>query len=573
MTALALAKKEIQRLLKPYFGEAEIKIDLPPSQYVADFSVPVFSLAKEHKKSPGAIATELASALVLEGSYFSLVEAQGGFLNFSLNKTRYIQQVFEDLKNPRYGVPKGTVPMRVVIDYSSPNAAKEMHVGHLRSTVIGDSLHRLYDFLGHEVIAQNHFGDWGTQFGMLIEYLLEHQTDLSAPISIGDLNVLYQMAKQKDDSDPDFSERARKRVVLLQQGDKTTRDLWQALIQESIRHCNEVYHRLGVLLKDTDLKSESAYNDELPRIVDELKSAGLVTQDNGAQCIFLPEFEKNGKPVPMIIQKSDGGFLYHTTDLAALKYRITHLKANRIFYVVDIRQSDHFKMLFSAAKKAGWLTDEVQATHVAFGTILGKDNKPFKTREGGTVRLIDLLHESIKRAQDLIHEKDTPLSEDEKDTLADQLGIGAVKYADLSSDRKNDYVFDWDRLLSFDGNTAPYLQYAFVRIQSLLQKAGSFSATRDMLDNLLDDKEFALIKKIADFPDIIQKSAERLEPHHMAVYLFGLAQAFTHFYDVLPIMKAASDEERVSRLWLSEQVARIISLSLQILGIESPARM
>lgn len=575
MYTITKVKQAIQDLLAPHFGEMDIKIDVPPAPFVGDFAVPVFALAKTQKMAPPAIAKILSESLDLSGTFFQRVEPQGGFLNFILDPVLTLQSIEADFKRlgMHYGRPEGLSSEVVVVDYSSPNVAKEMHVGHLRSTVIGDSLRRLNDFLGHTVIAQNHLGDWGTQFGMLIEYLVDDQIDLSQPQAIGDLNELYQKAKQRDDSDKDFSERARKRVVLLQGGDENTLKIWHSLIDVSMVHFNEAYRRLGVLLQNTDVRAESSYNADLKPTVEQLKQMGLTTVSEGAVCIFLEGFEREGKPTPMIIQKSDGGYLYHTTDLATLKHRLFTLHATRILYVVDVRQADHFKMLFAAGKKAGWLDAGQTLNHVSFGTILGKDNKPFKTREGGTVKLSDLLSEAVRRAEALITLKNSNLSPDEIDRLAVQVGIGALKYADLSGDRKNDYVFDWDRMLSFEGNTAPYLQYAAVRIHSLLEKAGAQDFNNLDVSLLVDEKEIALSKKLAEFSEVIFKATDRCEPHIIATYLYSLAQSFTGFYDAVPILKTEELTIKITRLWLCARVLQVLKQGLYFLGIECPERM
>jgi arginyl-tRNA synthetase len=578
MYAISSAKKTLRMLLAFYFEGEEMKIEKPPFSDKGDIAVPIFVLSKKLKKPPTVIAAELAGSLSLENTEFDRVVAEGGFLNFFLNPVTYTEAVMQGSERPDYGVPDNITPERIVLDYSSPNVAKEMHVGHLRSTVIGDALRRIYTFVGHTVIAQNHLGDWGTQFGMLIEHLIDTQLDPLALTHIGDLNALYQAAKQRDDAEPDFKERARKRVVLLQQGDALTLRIWQSLTQESMRHFNAVYHRLGVLLTDNDLKPESAYNAALQDTVAKLTALGLITEDAGALCIFLPGFEREGKPVPLILQKTDGGFLYATTDLAALYYRFNTLKADRLLYVVDVRQGDHFKMLFAAAQKAHWLP-EGQATHVAFGTILGKDNKPFKTREGGTVRLSDLLDEAVKRADALIVAKNPDISEADRQKLAEQVGIGALKYADLHNDRRNDYVFDWDRLLSFDGNTAPYLQYAAVRLQSLLHKALVTPANGVPSSQAVtpakagvQSSEFNLVKKLSEFPEIIEKILQTQEPHLLTTYLFTLAQTFTTFYDAVPILKAP-EVERLFRLRLCQFTLKVLTRGLGLLGIECPKKM
>ncbi len=605
MYAISSAKKTLRTLLASHFEGTVMKIETPPSPDKGDWAVPVFVLSKKLKKSPAAIANELVNQLSLKNTEFDRVVAEGGFLNFFLNPVTYTAAVMQDAARSEYGVPDLLTPERIVIDYSSPNVAKEMHVGHLRSTVIGDTLRRVYTFMGHTVIAQNHLGDWGTQFGMLIEHLIDTQPDPLVLTHISDLNALYQAAKQRDDKDPDFKERARKRVVLLQQGDALTVRIWQSLTQESMRHFNAVYRRLGVLLTEADLRPESAYNPVLKDTVDNLKNLGLTTEDAGAVCIFLPGFEREGKPIPLILQKTDGGFLYATTDLAALYYRFNTLKADRLLYVVDVRQGDHFKMFFAAAQKAHWL-EEGRAIHVAFGTILGKDNKPFKTREGGTVRLSDLLDEAVKRAETLIMTKNPDISEADRQKLAEQVGIGALKYADLHNDRRNDYVFDWDRLLSFDGNTAPYLQYAVVRLRSLLHKAqagvqqGYVTPAQAGVQSNTDwipasagmtlaqagvqqghvtpaqagvqSLEFNLVKKLSEFPEILDRMLQTQEPHLLTTYVFTLAQTFTTFYDALPILKAP-EPERLFRLQLCQFTLSVLTRGLGLLGIECPERM
>jgi arginyl-tRNA synthetase len=459
----------------------------------------------------------------------------------------------------------------VVVDYSSPNVAKEMHVGHLRSSVIGDALVRVLSRLGHGVVRQNHLGDWGTQFGMLIEHLSE--VGFSGE-GIGDLNELYREAQGRFEADTSFAERARARVVALQAGHEETRSTWQGLVAESERHFESVYRRLGVLLTHDDVRGESFYNALLDETVSALSEKGLLREDQGALCAFPPGFVgRDGEPLPMIVRKSDGGYGYAATDLAALRYRVENLGASRIAYVVDARQSSHFAMLFSVAREVGWLSERVRAEHVSFGTILGEDNRPFRTREGDTVRLADLLDEAVERAARIVAEKSPDLSDTEQAAVAEAVGIGAVKYADLANDRVKDYVFSWSRMLAMDGNTAPYLQYAHARIQSILRKAtaeGGGGAGPAVIEH---PAERALALELLAFDGAVRATAEHLQPHRLCTYLFELASAFTAFYEACPVLRADTDEVRASRLLLCEVTAAVLQDGLGLLGIAAPHRM
>ena len=538
----------------------------------ADFQAnAAMKLAKSVGVSPrdfaAAVAEELAGAVEL-----SAVEVAGpGFLNLHLDD-EWVASLVGSLSGSMSGAAAPS-PSTVVVDYSSPNVAKEMHVGHLRSTVIGDALVRLLSFLGHRVVRQNHLGDWGTQFGMLIEHLLDSGL---AGGPVADLNALYQEAKRRFDADPSFAERARGRVVSLQAGDPETLALWQGLVEESERHFEQVYSLLGVLLTVDDIRGESFYNSLLEPTVTELDSLGLTKVDDGALCVFPPGFSgREGEPMPLIVRKSDGGFGYAATDLAALRYRVRDLGADWVVYVVDARQSQHLSMVFAVAEMAGWLGSSsssavaARAEHVSFGTVLGGDNRPFKTRSGETVRLLDLLEEAVARATVAVEAKNPSLSPEEKDAVARAVGIGAVKYADLSSDRVKDYVFEWDRMLSFDGNTAPYLQYAHARIRSILRRVEG-SAGPVLLG---EPSERALALELLSFPSAVMAAAEHLQPHRLCTYLFELASAFTGFYEACSVLRAESEGVRASRLTLCGATAETLSVGLGLLGIDAPERM
>ncbi len=533
-------------------------------------------LAKQLGQNPRQVATALVEKLDLQDLAEKVEIAGPGFLNITLRADAVASAVTLALTDPRLGVPP-SAPQTVVIDYSGPNVAKEMHVGHLRSTIIGDALARVLEFLGHRVIRQNHLGDWGTQFGMLIEHLVEIGFDPSHPHPISDLNALYQESKRKDDSNPDFAQRARQRVVLLQRGDAPTRALWQALIHASTAHFNEAYHRLGVLLSDQDIRAESAYNDDLPGVIAALREAGLLRESQGAQVVFPAGFaDADGNPLPMIVQKSDGGFLYATTDLAAARYRIQQLAADRLVYVTDSRQTDHFRMVFWALRTANWAPEAVRLDHVPFGTVLGRDRKPFKTREGGTVKLIDLINEAEARAQAVIDAREAELTAEERQQVAHAVGIGALKYADLSSDRIKDYVFDWDRMLAMEGNTAPYLQNAYVRVQSIFRKGsidGAALAGDGQTLTLTEPAEKTLALRLLQLPTVVASVAETLEPHRLCGYLYEVAAAYHQFYEQCPVLTASDDTARRTRLKLCRLTAQVLKQGLALLGIEVVERM
>lgn len=536
------------------------------------------SLGKTLGKKPREIGEEIAGALKNSAAaeLFELIEVAGpGFINLKLSRealNRSVRAMFED---PRLGVPAKPHPDRVVVDYSSPNLAKEMHIGHLRSSIIGDAICRVLTLSGDSVIRQNHLGDWGTQFGMLLEHLIDTGWDKDGDHSISDLNALYQDAKRRFDADPAFADRSRNRVVALQAGEEQALTLWRQLIDESVRHMNSVYQKLGLLLEPSDIRPESFYNPQLGPVVSDLRAASVLVEDQGAQVVFPDGFKnKEGEPLPLIVQKRDGGFGYAATDLAAVRFRVSELKANRIVYVVDARQADHFAQVFWTLRRAGWVPPETQLEHVAFGTILGEDKKPFKTRSGGTVRLEEVLDDATERALTVIAEKNQELPLAEQRQLAAAVGIGAVKYADLSSERIKDYVFDWQRMLALEGNTAPYLQNAHVRIHSILRRGEISSAELRAEDLVLDDPaERALGIELLQFPQTIESVARSLEPHRLCNYLYGLASGYHTFYERCSVLKADTEATRKSRLALSYLVARTLHCGLNLLGIEAIERM
>jgi len=587
------------------------------------------ALAKRLGASPREVAQRVVEQLKEDAELAAMAEtpeiAGPGFINFTLRPEWVAERLGEVNRvapdgQDRLGVEPTAEPETVVVDYSAPNLAKEMHVGHLRSTIIGDALLRMLEFAGHTVVRQNHVGDWGTQFGMLITHmldvcardLLDEKGNVAGPAidaeSMGDLEEFYRQAKVRFDTDPDFRERSRQAVVLLQSGDPHTLQLWGAFREVSLDHCGAVYRRLHVLLTDNDVRGESAYNDVLPDIVQALQEKGLLTESEGAKCVFLqseipnPKSEipsgkplfanKDGEPLPLIVQKSDEGYLYATTDLAAIAFRTGCLpeirnpkseirnenspKASRVLYVVDARQSLHFQMVFECAYQAGFAErGRHELVHVAFGTMMGSDGKPFKTREGGTVKLMDLLDEAESRAYDLVSEKNPDLPEHEKREIARKVGIGGVKYADLAQNRTSDYVFSWDKMLSLAGNTAPYMQYAYARIRSIFRKGEHDEAeTRGDASPIPvpDPAEAALGKMLLRFPETLDRALADYRPNVLAAYLYDLAQAFTAFYDACPVLKSP-EPTRTHRLRLCDLTARVIAKGLNLLGIETAERM
>lgn len=544
----------------PRFGDFQANVAMP--------------LGKAMGQPPRKLAEAIAGH-IQQGELLSAVAVAGpGFINLTVSEALLAQAMSSMLADPRLLVPTASDPSCVVIDYGSPNCAKEMHIGHLRSSIIGDAISRVLEFRGDRVIRQNHLGDWGTQFGMLLELLLERGwSQKQEAAAISDLDELYREAKQRFDRDAEFSERARTRVVKLQAGDAVTLGLWRRLIEESIRHMNAVFALLGVKLSNDDIRPESFYNPQLPQVVADLRAVGALVESEGAQVVFPEGFkDREGEPLPMIVQKRDGGFGYAATDLAAARYRVDQLGANRVIYVVDARQSDHFAMLFKVLAAVGW-SKAARFEHVAFGTILGKDKKPFKTREGGTVRLVEVLDEATRRAGQSVDEKQEGLSPDERNQLARQVGVGAVKYADLSSDRVKDYVFDWDRMLALEGNTAPYLQNAHVRIRSIFRKGEIDDAQLEPAALRIEaPQERALALHLTRFAWCIEQVSGSLEPHRLCGYLYELASAYHSFYEHCPVLKAEG-QTRTSRLALSALTGRTLARGLELLGIAAIEKM
>ena len=540
---------------------------------VADYQVnAAFELAKRLGRNPREVAAELVEALDVADVCSSVEVAGPGYVNLVLSDEHIAAEVVALLADDRLGVRAAAHPETVVVDYSAPNVAKEMHVGHLRSTVIGDAVVRLLASLGHTTIRQNHLGDWGTPFGMLIEHIADIGEDEAAhELSIGDLDGFYRAARQKFDADPAFAERSRARVVELQAGDPRTLELWRLLVAESTSYFSSVYEKLGVTLTADDYAGESSYNDGLAPVVDELREKGLLVTDAGAECVFPPGFVgREGEPQPVIVRKSDGGYGYAATDLAAIRHRLVDLGATWVLYVVGAPQATHLAQIFAVAEMAGWLAPPARAEHVAFGSVLGSDGKIFRTREGGTVKLADLLDDAVARAAALVAEKSTDLDAEEQATVARSIGIGAVKYADLSSDRIKDYTFDWERMLALTGNTAPYLQYAHARIRSILRNAGDPPPTEVLA--LTEPAERDLALAVLGFDGAVHAAAERLAPHRLCTYLFDLASTFTTFYEACPVLR--SDEPvRSSRLTLCRATAEVLATGLGMLGIDAPQRI
>ncbi|MBS1209177.1 MAG: arginine--tRNA ligase [Proteobacteria bacterium] len=528
----------------------------------------VMGAAKARKMNPRQLATEVLAKLDLAGIASKVEIAGPGFINITLAPEYLAGLSNLALTDANMGVPHPPA-QRVVVDYSSPNLAKEMHVGHLRSTIIGDALARVLRFMGHEVIAQNHVGDWGTQFGMLTAYLIE--AEQAGDVALSDLEDFYRRAKQRFDEDEVFATHARECVVKLQGGDAQVNALWQKFLDVSLHHCEALYAKLGVGLKREDVRGESAYNDDLPVVVADLQAKGLAVESEGAQVVFLDEFKnKDGEAQAYIVQKQGGGYLYATTDLAAVRYRAGTLHADRVLYVVDARQALHFQQMFTLSRKAGYAPAGMSLEHVGFGVMLGEDGKPFKTRSGGTVKLADLLEEAEQRAYALVSEKNQEMPAEERAVIAKAVGIGAVKYADLSKNRNSDYVFSWDSMLSFEGNTAPYLQYAYTRIASVFRRVETFDTRAPIIIN--DEAERQLALALARFAEALQTVARETMPHFLCAYLYELATQFMRFYEACPVLKSEGSV-RDSRLRLCELTARTLKTGLGLLGIETLEQM
>ncbi len=557
------------------FDELEPGADpvLRPSDR-SDFQVNgVMSLAKRLGRNPREVAEEIVERVQLD--HVATVEVAGpGFLNLTLTPEFLSAQVASLVDDPRMGVVTAGRTHRVVIDYSAPNVAKEMHVGHLRSTVIGDALHRMYRFKGHHVIPRNHVGDWGTPFGMLIEHLLDvgEETAIDS-LSIGDLDSFYRAARVKFDESEDFRERSRARVVTLQGGDPETLRLWRILVDQSVAYFSEVYGKLDILLRASDVVGESFYNGALESVVEDLDARGLLVDSDGAACVFPPGFtNRDGEPLPVIVRKRDEGFGYAATDLAAIRDRVDTLHADEILYVVGTPQAQHFEMVFAVAKMAGWLPDHVRCEHVNFGNVLGPDRKMFKTRKGETVKLVGLLDEAIDRADAELRERDANLSGDERRALATVVARAAVKYADLSTERQRDYVFDLDRMVAFEGDTGPYLAYAHARIRSIFRRLDAPYEPVVAIFTLAHPAERVLAMGLLGFPEAFAHALDALAPHRLCAYLFDLAQRFTSFYEACPVL-SADETTRDERLALCDLTSRTLALGLELLGIDAPERM
>ena len=559
----------------PEHCEAHVTLSTRPG--FGDFQANgAMAAAKQLKTNPRELAQKIVEQLDLTGIASQVEIAGPGFINIHLSDDYLASQLSEVAASPQLGIETAEHPQTVVVDYSGPNLAKEMHVGHLRSTIIGDTVVRVLETLGHNVIRQNHMGDWGTQFGMLIAELEEQLGEgEAAELALGDLESFYQQAKKHFDDDDAFAAKARDYVVKLQSGDTHCRKLWQQFIDISIAHSEEIYSSLNVTLKHENIRAESAYNDDLPDIVKALKDQELAREDQGAEVVFLEELaDKNGNPSPVIVQKSGGGYLYATTDLAALRYRSQQLDADRVLYFIDARQSLHMKQVFTVARKAGFVNEHISLEHHPFGTMMGKDGKPFKTRTGGTVKLAELLVEAQQRATDLVREKNPSLPVDELSDIGRKVGIGAVKYADLSKTRTNDYIFDWDAMLSFEGNTAPYLQYAYSRINSIFAKAGIDSASATNIAAISAPQEKALAMKLLQFSETLQQVAQDAYPHVLCNYLYELASAYMSFYEHCPVLKDGVEETtRNDRLTLCNLTANTLEKGLGLMGIDVMERM
>ena len=533
----------------------------------------MMAVAKSLGMPPRQLAEKVLEQLDLNGIARKVEIAGPGFINIFLEPAWLAQQVDSVLAAPKLGVAD-VKPQTIVIDYSAPNVAKEMHVGHVRSTIIGDAAVRTLEFLGHNVIRANHVGDWGTQFGMLIAFLEKQQNEHHEDIALADLEAFYREAKRTYDEDPAFAERARGYVVKLQGGDEYCRTMWKKLVDITMSQNQLIYDRMNVTLTRKDVMGESLYNDMLPGIVADLKAKGMAVESEGATVVFLDEYKnKEGEPMGVIIQKKDGGYLYTTTDIACAKYRYETLHADRVLYYIDSRQHQHLMQAWTIVRKAGYVPESVSLEHHMFGMMLGKDGKPFKTRAGGTIKLSDLLDEAVDRATKLVAEKNPDMPADELNKLANIVGIGAVKYADLSKSRTTDYIFDWDNMLAFEGNTAPYMQYAYTRVLSVFRKAGIDENGISGSTLIAEDREAALAVRLLQFEETITQVARDGTPHVMCAYLYDLAGLFSGFYEHCPILSAEDEATKQSRLRLALLTAKTLKQGLDTLGIETVERM
>lgn len=540
----------------------------------------ILALAKKAKANPRELAAEVV-ARITTGDLIKDVEVSGpGFLNITVADRAITENLAARYADgERLGVPLKADAGTTVVDYAQPNVAKEMHVGHLRSAVIGDALRSMLDFTGEKTIGRHHIGDWGTQFGMLIQYLFEHPGELAPADEVdgeqamSNLNRVYKASRALFDADEEFKERARRRVVALQSGDKETLELWQQFVDESKVYFYSVFEKLDMEIRDEEIVGESAYNEGMPETARLLEEMGVAVRSEGALVVFFDDIRgKDDQPVPLIVQKADGGFGYAASDLTAIRNRVSDLHATTLLYVVDVRQSLHFKMVFETARRVGWLNDDVTAHNMGYGTVLGADGKPFKTREGETVRLEDLLDEAVQRAAEVVREKARDLTEEEIQERAAQVGIGAVKYADLSTSPSRDYKFDLDQMVSLNGDTSVYLQYAYARIQSILRKAGEVRpAAHPELE--LHEAERALGLHLDAFGDTVFEAAAEYAPHKLTAYLYQLASLYTSFYDKCPVLKAETPEQVANRLFLCDVTARTLHRGMALLGIRTPERL
>ena len=534
------------------------------------------ALAKAMGLTPREVALKVLEVVDLKEICSDAQVAGPGFINLTFKNEFLARELMASSTGKKLGVRSATKPRKVVIDYSAPNVAKEMHVGHLRSTVIGDALVRMLTYVGNEVVRENHVGDWGTPFGMLIEHLVDlGETHAAEELSVGDLDSFYRSARKKFDESEAFQTRARTRVVALQSGDAETLRLWKLLVAESNRYFQKIYHTLGVLLEPTDVMGESAYNELLPEVVMRLSALGMMTKSDGADVVFPEGFtNRENQPLPLIIRKTDGGYNYATSDLACVIDRVERIDAELLLYVVGAPQAQHLQMIAAVATQAGWLKAPREMVHVSFGNVLGADKKMLKTRSGDTVKLDALLTEAVERAAKAVAEKNPDLTAEAQAEIARIVGIGAVKYADLSTDRIKDYTFDWDRMLSFDGNTSPYLQYAHARICSIFRRANVERASvRNFEPTISHVAERELAMKVLQFDSALWDTLDKYSPHRLCTYLYDLATSFSSFYEQCPVLKAENENEKNSRLMLCDLTARVMQAGLEVLGIESPEQM
>jgi len=557
------------------FGDDYAQTDplIRPSTFADYQSNVALALARRLGRQPREIAERIAGHLA-GAPLCARAEVSGpGFINITLADSWLGNAATAQLGDPRLGVPLAEHPQRVVVDYSAPNVAREMHVGHLRTTIVGDAFVRVLERLGHHVIRANHIGDWGTQFGILLEHFIElGEEQASAQLAAGEINAFYQAANRSFQADPDFAERSRQRVVALQSGDPESLRLWRMVIDDTKLYFNTVYARLGVTLTDADLAPESFYNPMLEDVCRDLEQAGVAWISDGALCAFPPGFTgRDGQPLPLILRKSDGGYGYGTTDMAAIRYRVSELHADRITYVVGSEQSQHLSMVFAVARQAGWLPEHVVAEHAAIGMVTGADRKRFRARTGESVKLIDLIDEAVSRAEKVIEDRyDDP---ELRAQIAEAVGIGALKYADLSVARDSSYMLDFDRMLSLTGNTGPYLQYAAARIRSIFQRAGLAPGDVAGPIELAEPAERALVLRLLGFGTAVTETAQTAEPHKLAGFLFETASDFTTFYEQCPVIKAGSARLRNSRLALASLTLKVLLSGLDLLGIPVPERM